>query len=60
MKIVFPSVSTDESIVMVSFTVFCGACGGILVVERSKRHSKFYQHALVICKAFKKVLALIG
>jgi hypothetical protein len=37
-KIVFPSVSADESTEMVSFTAFCGACGGILVVERSKRH----------------------
>ena len=33
-KIVFPSVSADESMEMVSFTAFCGACGGILVVEK--------------------------
>ena len=37
-KIVFPSVYGREDMMMEKFTAFCGACGGMLVVENRSKH----------------------
>lgn len=37
-KIVFPSVYGREDMLMEKFTAFCGACGGVLVVENRSKH----------------------